>query len=96
MEHVRVGVYSLTKGTFEEAAKLAQEGMLPVFQEQPGFIRYGLAGGADGSVLSISLWETHDEAEAASVLAADWVREHIADRVQLREQFIGDFAFYTG
>ena len=45
-------------------------GMLNTFKAQPGFIRYGLADTGEGTCVSISLWETHAEAEAAAPVAA--------------------------
>ena len=95
-EHVRIAIYDLTKGTAEEAADLAKNGMLPIFQEQPGFVRYGLAGLDDGTFASISVWQTHDEAEAANAVAADWVAEHLADRIALKNAHVGDFFFDEG
>ena len=43
MQHVRIATYEIKDGTFQELADIAREGMLRTFQEQPGFIRYGLA-----------------------------------------------------
>ena len=44
--------------------------MLPIFRTQPGFVRYGLALLDDGSVASVSVWETRDEAEAVLKIAS--------------------------
>jgi hypothetical protein len=65
-------------------------------QDAPGFIRYGLADAGDGTVLSVSLWSSHDDAERASGLASRWVAEAIADRVALVAASVGDFRFYEG
>jgi hypothetical protein len=96
MGYLRVATYTINKGTFREIADRAQEGMLPTFKRQPGFIRYGLADLGDKSCLSISLWETHDQAEAAVPVAANWVRDNMADRVELRSSHVGDLAFFEG
>ncbi len=96
MQHVRVATYGITKGTFQELADTAKTGMLPKFKQQPGFIRYGLADLGDKSCLSISLWETHEQAEAAAPVAASWVKENLSDRIQLRSNQVGDLAFFQG
>jgi heme-degrading monooxygenase HmoA len=96
LEHVRIATYEIKDGTFQELADIAHKGMLRTFQEQPGFIRYGLADLGDKKCVSVSLWETHKEADAAVPVAADWVREHIANRVELRSTQIGDLAFVEG
>jgi heme-degrading monooxygenase HmoA len=96
MDHLRVATYAINKGTFREVADLAHDGLLRTFKEQPGFIRYGVADTGDKSCLSISLWETHEQAEASVPMAATWVKENIADRVELRSNQVGDLAFFEG
>jgi hypothetical protein len=96
MEHVRIATYEIKDGTFQELADIARKGMLRTFQDQPGFIRYGLADLGDRKCVSVSLWETHKDADAAVPMAEGWVRENIAGRVELRSTQIGDLAFFEG
>lgn len=96
MEHVRVATYEITQGTFDEVARVAKTGMLRKFEQQPGFIRYGLADVGSKTCLSISLWNTHKDADAAVPVAATWVRENLGDRVELKSNYIGDLAFFEG
>jgi hypothetical protein len=95
-QHVRIATYEIKDGTFEDLAELARQGMLRTFQEQPGFIRYGLADLGDRKLVSVSLWETRKDADAAVPVAERWVRENIASRVDLRTTQIGDMAFFEG
>jgi heme-degrading monooxygenase HmoA len=96
MKHVRVATYAINKGPFQDLAELAQQGMLKIFKDQPGFIRYGVADIGDNRVMSITLWETHEQAEASVPTAATWVKENLGDRVELRSSQVGDLAFYEG
>lgn len=96
MKHVRVATYEIKKGSFQEIADVAQDGMLRTFRDQPGFIRYGLADLGDKTCLSLSLWETRKDADSSVPVAENWVRENISDRVELRSNQIGDLAFYEG
>jgi hypothetical protein len=96
MQALGISNYKIIDGTFPELAEKAKGGMLTTFKDQPGFIRYGLAQTGDATCVAISLWETHDQAEAATPVAATWVREHLADRVELRSTEVGDLAFYEG
>jgi hypothetical protein len=96
MKHVRIATYEIKRGSFQELADVAQKGMLRKFQEQPGFIRYGLADLGEKTCLSLSLWETRKDADSSVPVAATWVRENVADRVELRSTEIGDLAFYEG
>jgi len=96
MQHVRIATYEIKEGNFQELADIARKGMLKTFQEQPGFIRYGLADCGGRKLVSLSLWETRKEADAASPLAERWVRENVADKVRLSSTQIGDLAFFEG
>jgi len=96
MKHVRSATYEIKQGSFQEIADLAQDGMLRTFRDQPGFIRYGLADLGDNKCLSISLWETREEADSATRVAADWVRQNINERIELVTSQVGDLAFYEG
>ena len=95
-EHVRIATYSLKNGTAEEVAEIAKGGMLPIFRTQPGFVRYGVISLDDGSLASVSVWNTHDEAEAANAPAADFVTQNLADRIALQNSHVGDFFFDEG
>ena len=43
MQYVRIAKYTINKGTFQEIADKAKMSLLPKFQKQTGFVRYGLA-----------------------------------------------------
>jgi heme-degrading monooxygenase HmoA len=58
MQHVRIATYDIKDGTFQELAEIARKDMLRTFQEQPGFIRYGLVDCGDQKFVSLSLWQT--------------------------------------
>ena len=96
MKHVRIATYEIKRGTFQELADMAQRDMLRKFQDQPGFIRYGLADLGEKTCVSISLWETRKDVDSSVPVAANWVRENIADRVELRSNEVGDLAFFEG
>lgn len=94
MSHVRIGVYALTSGTARQVADQAHEGMLGVFRAQAGFQAYGLAESPEGKVVSVSLWDSEEEAEQANAIAASWVSENMAGRVRLESTQVGNFLFY--
>jgi heme-degrading monooxygenase HmoA len=95
-KHLRIATYTINKGSFREIADMSQQGMLKTFKEQPGFIRFGVADIGDKSCMSISLWETHEQAKASVPTAATWVKENLGDKVELRSSYVGDLAFYEG
>jgi heme-degrading monooxygenase HmoA len=95
MGHVRIAVYTVTSGTVKDIEDRAREGMLPVFRGQTGFQAYGLALTQEGKVVSMTLWESGEQAQRANELAASWVKDNLADRVQLESTQIGDFLIST-
>jgi hypothetical protein len=66
---------------------------VPIFETQPGFVRYEVGVLDDGGILSFSIWETADEAQRAVDLAADFVKDNLANRERLRDQHTGDVAW---
>jgi len=93
MRHLRIALYDMTSGTPEEAIEIARKGILPLFEEQPGFVRYEAGSLDNGGIVSFSVWETADEAQHAVDLAATWVRDNLADRIKMREEHTGDLAW---
>ena len=98
MQHIRIGQYQVTSGTFEEVSALAQApgGMVDEFQASPGFVAYGLAEAGEGTFVSLSLWDTRADAESAAPAAAAWVRDHLADRVKLTSNTVADLSVLAG
>jgi heme-degrading monooxygenase HmoA len=88
MKYARVGVYTL-KGTAPEVTRQATEGMLPVFKRQPGFVDYNIVA-ADGKLISITTWESMEQANAGTTHAATFVRENLSSQLTLDHNFVGD------
>jgi heme-degrading monooxygenase HmoA len=91
--HGRFARYGFT-GDVHEIVRQAEEGMLPIFQAQPGFRAYSLVV-SDDEVFSFSAWETQESAEAAAAAAAEWIAANIADRIELKETRIGEMLLGT-
>jgi heme-degrading monooxygenase HmoA len=88
--HVRMGIYSITQGTYDELVERAREGMAPVLRDSPGFVFYSLTDTGDGRFVSVSTWQTREQAEAATARTAEWVAENLADSVALQENLVGE------
>jgi hypothetical protein len=93
MNSSRVGVYKLTDGSAQEVVRRAEAGMLPILREQPGFVAYELITTGPSSLVSISTWRNHDEADAAVKTIGGWVKEHMAELTLSVENHVGDVAF---
>jgi hypothetical protein len=94
MQHARVAIYTLTSGTVAEVARTAEQGMLPIFAEQPDFIRHGVVTYPD-HIVSINIWETEAEAEAANTVAPAWVGDNLARLIRLEASHVGDLPFFS-
>ena len=79
--HGRIARYRIS-GDPHELARKAEEGMLPIFEAQPGFRAYNLAISGD-MLTSMSAWDTMEQAEAASPAAATWIADNIAEDIEL-------------
>ena len=93
MAHVRVAVYQIKPGTANEIVRRAQSGMLPIFRQQPGFVAYEGVVTGDNEVVSISTWDSAEQAQAAVQTAATWVRENLADMIVSVANHVGELGF---
>lgn len=97
MNHFRIAVYDVTKGTAKEVAEIvsAPGGLSDIFKVQPGFQAYSIIEVDPVTLMSLSSWETHEEAEHAVAAAAEWTAAHTGDRVHRTSNYVGDSLFWT-
>ena len=88
--HIRMGIYTITKGTYAELMERARRGLAPILRDSPGFVFYSTSDVGGGRFVSVSTWETREQAEAAAVKSAEWVSDNMADSVTLDENLIGE------
>jgi heme-degrading monooxygenase HmoA len=91
--HARIAKYTYT-GDAQELARRAEEGMLPIFQAQPGFKAYSLVNTGE-KIISFSAWDTAESAEAANAAAASWIQENMAGSIELKDATIGEILIGT-
>lgn len=96
MQYTRLSTYELTKGTFDEVTRIVEKDLLPIFAKEHGFVNYGLVDVGDHKVVSISIWETREQAQKSASMATTWVKANIADRVRPLTTQIGDLALFRG
>ena len=91
--HARMATYGYS-GDVNDLARRAEEGILPVLREQPGFQAYSVAEG-DGQILSLSVWDTRSDAEAGNAAVSDWVAANMGDELDLKEVRFAEMLFST-
>ena len=91
INHIRMGIYRVTQGSYEEFVEQTRQLMAPFLRHSPGFVSYSLTDVGDGRFVSISTWETREQAEAATSRTAEWIRSaKLEDSVALEENLIGE------
>jgi heme-degrading monooxygenase HmoA len=95
MQHMRIAFYQFKPGSMDEVVRKAENGMLPTFRKQPGFVAYGLVKTGADTAISISAWQTREQADAAVQAAASWVKENIAEVTESVQNHVGDVAFFS-
>ena len=96
MRYTRLSTYEITNGTFDELTGIVEKGLLPTFAKEPGFVDYGLLDTGNHKVVAISIWETREAAQHSAAIAAEWVKQNMADHVRLLTTQIGDLALFRG
>jgi hypothetical protein len=85
-----IRTYRLLHGALTAVAASAEWDLVPEFRRQNGFLGYLLMATADDRAVSVSTWETEEMATVADMIESDWVRVHIADRLDgLPDEFVG-------
>jgi hypothetical protein len=88
--YVRMGIYAITSGTYDELIERARQGLAPILRASPGFVFYSTTDVGGGRFVSVSTWQTREQADAAAAKSAEWVSENMADSVALEENLIGE------
>jgi hypothetical protein len=71
--------YNVRRGSAEELARRVREGFLPLLQQMEGFRSYYLLDGGPDVLITISRFDSADEAFASNERAADWVRNNVLE-----------------
>src|SRR5437588_1512603 len=65
-------------GELDEGMRRIENGFVPILRSVPGFVEYiGMEVGQDEG-LTISFFETQEQAEESNRRAAEWVKENLA------------------
>ena len=60
------------------AARLVQEGFVPLIRKIPGFLSYYWVDEGNGVMVSVSIFTSKEAEEESNRIAADFVKQHIA------------------
>ena len=65
-----------------EAAARAEAGLAPILLAATGFKGYHIIDAGDGVGLSVTMFETREDADRVKDRALDWVRQNLSDLYQ--------------
>jgi len=68
--------YTVKRGSAEELAQRVREGFVPLMRLMPGFSGYYLLDGGPDVLITISTFDSADEAFASNEKAANWARNN--------------------
>jgi len=92
MQHVRVGVYELKTGTYDQVLAKVEKELLPQHRQKPGFIAYDVVRTGPDKAISISTWDTAAQAEDAATRSVDFVKTNLANALEHVENHVGELA----
>jgi hypothetical protein len=83
--------YTVRRGSAPELARRVQEGFVPLVRQIQGFRGYYLLDGGPDVLITISMFDSADEALASNEKAADWVRNNVLEFTRgMPEVMVGD------
>jgi hypothetical protein len=71
--------YNLKRGCAKDLAARVNAGFVPILKQMQGFRSYYLLDGGPDVLITISLFDTFDEALASNEKAAAWVRKNLLE-----------------
>jgi heme-degrading monooxygenase HmoA len=90
MAAARVALYEFEADSLDEVREKVQSGMVPILRGQPGFVSYDVVH-AGNRLISVSRWESEEQAEQSVQTIADWVRESGVDELVTRtDNYVGE------
>jgi heme-degrading monooxygenase HmoA len=83
--------YNVRRGSAKELARRVGEGFVPMMRQIQGFRAYYLLDGGPDVLITISIFDSADEAFASNEKAADWVRNNVLEFTKgIPEAMVGD------
>jgi hypothetical protein len=74
--YIAIRRLKILPGLMDEAIHLVENEMVPIISSVPGFVEYDVVQVEDVG-LTISVFETQEQAEESNRRAAEWVKTHL-------------------
>ena len=73
--------YQVDPSSTDEITRRVENGFVPLIRHVPGFVDYYLVDAGNGTVVSLTVYEDRAGEEESIRLAAEFVREQLADLI---------------
>ena len=90
MRYIRIALYDVKPGGYAEVVSKAKTTLLPMFQASPGFESFAVSEVDKTAFVSVSTWQTREQADTATAKAAEWVKANSREQFSLRQNYVGD------
>ena len=90
MTHARVGIYKIRPETAEAVMTKGKNELPDLMKSSPGFQRYGVLRTAPGEVVSLSTWDSREQADGAAERLTAWVRQNGSDAFVGAQNHVGE------
>ena len=74
--------YNTHENSASKIEQRVREGFVPLISRLPGFVSYDVVRSADGTLISVSVFESRQSADDSTRLASDWVHENLASLIR--------------
>jgi heme-degrading monooxygenase HmoA len=76
---ISIRKYNVRRGSAEKLAQSVRDGFVPLMRGMRGFRGYYLLDGGPDVLITISMFDSADEAIASNETAAEWVRNNVLE-----------------
>ncbi len=87
---VTIRRYQGQPGQTDEVVRRVQQGLVPIVSKQHGFVSYHAVDVGNDVAVSISMYESRADADAANAAAASWVKANLSDLIGPAEVTVGE------
>ncbi len=88
--HVTIRRYQLDPDWVDLLLRRVNEEFVPMIRDAPGFLAYYALDAGDGTVASVSVFESQAGAEESNRMAADWVRRELTPMLPKSPKIIAE------
>lgn len=94
MPFARAAVVRFKPGSDVEGVVRRVRERVATVRHQPGFLNYTAIKTSDDEAITLTLWETREQAEEGARSAERWNRENVAPLLESAEAYLGEVLIY--